>query len=290
MNGLAENRKAERDWKPGCTKVRRMTLRFPRALWQNRELCWRLSEREVLGRYRGSLLGMAWSFLTPLAMLAVYTFVFSQVFKARWGTLENEGPLGFAVNLFAGLIVFNLFSECANRAPTLVLANPSYVKKIVFPLEVLAGVAVGSAGFHALTSLVVLAIFELIAFQSLPYTFVWLPLVWVPLILGCLAFTWVIAALGVFLRDIGQLIGVIVSMLMFLSPVFFPVSALPLQWQPILTLNPLAQVIEQTRKVLIAGEHPQTTYLIAGTIVSALACELSFRLFQKTKRAFADVM
>lgn len=267
-----------------------MTLRFPRALWQNRELCWRLSEREVLGRYRGSLLGMAWSFLTPLAMLAVYTFVFSQVFKARWGTLENEGPLGFAVNLFAGLIVFNLFSECANRAPTLVLANPSYVKKIVFPLEILAGVTVGSAGFHALTSLVVLAIFELIAFQSLPYTFIWLPLVWMPLILGCLAFTWVIAALGVFLRDIGQLVGVVVSMLMFLSPVFFPVSALPLQWQPILALNPLAQVIEQTRKVLIVGEHPQATYLIAGTLIAGLACELSFRLFQKTKRAFADVM
>lgn len=267
-----------------------MAIRFPSALWRNRDLCWRLAQREVLGRYRGSLLGMAWSFLTPLAMLAVYTFVFSQVFKARWGTLENEGPLGFAVNLFAGLIVFNLFSECANRAPTLVLANPSYVKKIVFPLEILAGVTVGSAGFHALTSLVVLAIFELIAFHGLPYTFVWLPLVWVPLILGCLAFTWVIAALGVFLRDIGQLVGVIVSMLMFLSPVFFPVSALPLQWQPILTLNPLAQVIEQTRKVVIAGEHPQATYLIAGTLIAGVACELSFRLFQKTKRAFADVM
>jgi lipopolysaccharide transport system permease protein len=172
----------------------------------------------------------------------------------------------------------------------LVLANPSYVKKIVFPLEILAGVTVGSAGFHALTSLVVLAIFELIAFGSLPYTFFWLPVVWIPLILGCLAFTWVIAALGVFLRDIGQLVGVIVSMLMFLSPVFFPVSALPLQWQPILTLNPLAQVIEQTRKVLIEGVHPQATYVIAGTLLAGLACELSFRLFQKTKRAFADVM
>lgn len=267
-----------------------MKLRFPLALWKHRELWWRLTEREVLGRYRGSALGIGWSFITPLAMLAVYTFVFSQVFKARWGGLEQAGPLGFAVNLFAGLIVFNLFSECANRAPTLVLANPSYVKKIVFPLEILVGVAVGSAGFHALTSLIVLSIFELIAFQSLPYTFAWLPLVWLPLILGCLAITWAIAALGVFLRDIGQLVGVIVSMLMFLSPVFFPVSALPLQWQAILTLNPLAQVIEQTRKVLIAGEHPQASYLIAGTIIATLACELSFRLFQKTKRAFADVM
>jgi lipopolysaccharide transport system permease protein len=267
-----------------------MKFSFPHALWKHRELWWRLTEREVLGRYRGSALGIGWSFITPLAMLAVYTFVFSQVFKARWGGLEQAGPLGFAVNLFAGLIVFNLFSECASRAPTLVLANSSYVKKIVFPLEILGAVAVGSAGFHALTSLVVLAIFELIAIQSLPYTFVWLPLVWVPLILGCLAFTWVIAALGVFVRDIGQLVGIIVNMLMFLSPVFFPASALPLQWQPILILNPLAQVIEQTRKVLIAGEHPQASYLIAGTIFGSLACELSFRLFQKTKRAFADVM
>jgi lipopolysaccharide transport system permease protein len=223
-------------------------------------------------------------------MLAVYTFVFSQVFKARWGSLENESPLGFSINLFAGLIVFNLFAECANRAPTLILSNPSYVKKVVFPLEILAGVSVGSAGFHALTSLIVLAIFKLIAFQGLPFTFAWLPLVWLPLVLGCLAITWVIAALGVFLRDIGQLVGVIVSMLMFLSPVFFPVSALPARWQPVLTLNPLAQVIEQTRQVVIAGEHPQATYLIAGTLVAGLACELSFRLFQKTKRAFADVM
>jgi lipopolysaccharide transport system permease protein len=267
-----------------------MVIRFPRALWQNRELCWRLAEREVLGRYRGSFLGMAWSFLTPLAMLAVYTFIFSQVFKARWGTLENQGPLGFAVNLFAGLIVFNLFAECANRAPTLVLANPSYVKKIVFPLEILAGVSVGSAGFHALTSLVVLAVFESIAFHGLPYTIAWLPLVWLPLFLGCLAFSWVIAALGVFLRDIGQVVNVAVNMLMFLSPVFFPVSALPPKWQPLLALNPLALVIEQTRQVVISGKHPQFSYLIVGTLLTALICELSFRMFQKTKRAFADVI
>ncbi len=265
-------------------------FQFPRALWKHHDLWWRLTEREVLGRYRGSALGLCWSLITPLAMLAVYTFVFSQVFKARWGGLEQSGPLGFAVNLFAGLIVFNLFAECANRAPTLILANPSYVKKVVFPLEILAGVTVGSAGFHALTSLVVLAIFELIAFRSLPYTFTWLPVVWMPLILGCLAFTWVVSALGVFLRDIGQLVGVFISMLMFLSPIFFPLSALPLQWQPILKLNPLAQVIEQTRKVLILGEHPQATYLIVGTLTSGLSCELSYRLFRKTKRAFADVM
>ncbi len=267
-----------------------MALRFPIALWKNRELWWRLTEREVLGRYRGSLLGLAWTFLNPLAMLAVYTFVFSQVFKARWGTLENAGSLGFAVNLFAGLIVFNLFAECVNKAPGLVLANPNYVKKVIFPLETLASVTVGAAGFQALASLVVLLIFEMIAFHTLPVTFLWLPLVWLPLLLGCLALTWLVAALGVFLRDIGQLVAVVVSMLMFLSPIFFPVSALPIRWQPMLALNPLAQVIEQTRQVAIAGQPPAVAYIIGGTLLAALACEASFRSFQKCKRAFADVM
>lgn len=265
-------------------------LTFPRALWKNRELWWRLTEREVLGRYRGSLLGIGWSFITPLAMLAVYTFVFSQVFKARWGGLEQAGPLGFAVNLFAGLIVFNLFSECVNRAPGLVVANPNYVKKVVFPLEILGCVAVGNAGFHALTSLLILLVFEMIAFQHLPLTLLWLPLIWVPLILGSLACTWFLSAVGVFLRDIGQLVGVGLNMLMFLSPIFFPLSALPAKWQPLLQLNPLAQVIEQTRRVSLQANNPDWGFIFLGTLGTLAACELSFRAFQKSKRAFADVL
>jgi len=265
-------------------------LRFPHSLWQHRELWWRLTEREVLGRYRGSALGIGWSFITPLAMLAVYTFVFSHVFKARWGGLEQAGPLGFAVNLFAGLVVFNLFSECVSRAPGLVLSNPNYVKKVVFPLEVLGSVAVGSASFHALTNVLILVIFELIAFRGLPITLLWLPLVWMPLLLGSLACTWLLSATGVFLRDIGQLIGVGLNMLMFLSPVFFPTSALPERWQPLLSLNPIAQVIEQTRRVSVRGLCPQPGYLILGFLISAVACELAFRLFQRSKRAFADVL
>ena len=223
-------------------------------------------------------------------MLAVYTFVFSQVFKARWGGLEQAGPLGFAVNLFAGLIVFNLFSECVNRAPGLVVANPNYVKKVVFPLEILGCVAVGNAGFHALTSLLILLVFELIAFQHLPLTLLWLPLIWVPLILGSLACTWFLSAAGVFLRDIGQLVGVGLNMLMFLSPIFFPLSALPAKWQPLLQLNPLAQVIEQTRRVSLQANNPAWEYIFLGTLGTLAACELSFRAFQKSKKAFADVL
>lgn len=265
-------------------------LTFPRSLWKNRELWWRLTEREVLGRYRGSLLGIGWSFITPLAMLAVYTFVFSQVFKARWGGLEQAGPLGFAVNLFAGLIVFNLFSECVSRAPGLVVANPNYVKKVVFPIEVLGSVAVGNAGFHALTSLVILLVFELIACQQLPITLLWLPFIWLPLILGSLACTWLLSAAGVFLRDINQLVGVGLNMLMFLSPIFFPLSALPTKWQPLLQLNPLAQVIEQTRRAAVQGGNPSLGYIVFGTLFTLTACELSYRTFQKSRTAFADVL
>lgn len=265
-------------------------LTFPRSLWKNRQLWWRLTEREVLGRYRGSLLGIGWSFITPLAMLAVYTFVFSQVFKARWGGLEQAGPIGFAVNLFAGLIVFNLFSECASRAPSLIVANPNYVKKVVFPLEVLGSVAVGSATFQALTSLTILLLFELIAFHHLPITLVWLPVIWLPLILGSLACTWLLSASGVFFRDIGQLVGIGLNMLMFLSPIFFPLSALPPKLQPLLQLNPLAQVLEQSRRALLQGQGPDLTYLALGTLISVLACETSLRVFQKSKKAFADVL
>lgn len=267
-----------------------MIVRFPHALWNQRDLWWRLTEREVLGRYRGSVLGLAWSFLQPLAMLAVYTFVFSQVFKARWGTLQEAGPLGFAINLFTGLIVFNVFAECMNRAPTLVLDNPNYVKKVIFPLETLGAVTVGSACFHAFTSLVVLALFQLLTLHGLPLTYLWLPLVWLPLVLASLALTWLLAAAGVFLRDIGQLVGVVVNMMMFLSPVFFPLSGLPTHLQYLIGLNPMAQAIEQTRLVLISGHPPSGAYLTLGSGMAFLGCEACFRAFQKAKRAFADVM
>jgi len=265
-------------------------FRFPRALWKHRELWWSLTKREVLGRYRGSALGLCWSFITPLAMLTVYTFVFSQVFKTRWGGLEQAGPLGFAVNLFAGLIVFNMFSECVSRAPGLIIANPNYVKKVVFPLEILGSVAIGTASFHAITSLIILIIFELIASQQLHATLLWLPLVWIPLLLGSLTCTWLLSAAGVFLRDIGQLIGVSLNMMMFISPIFFPVSAMPARWQPILAMNPLAKVIEQTRIVAVKGDNPDPIYLVTGTLITVITCEFSFRAFQKLKGAFADVI
>jgi lipopolysaccharide transport system permease protein len=268
-----------------------MKLRFIASLVRNRELIWRLTERDVIGRYRGSLLGWGWTLVNPLLMLGVYTFVFSEIFKARWSDSgASSGTLGFAINLFAGLIVFNLFSECVNQSPSLVIGNPSYVTKVIFPLDALSAVTVGTALFHAFTSVAVLVMFQFIAGNGLSASMLWLPIAWIPLLLGCLAISWFLAAMGVFLRDIGQVTGVATSMLMFLSAVFYPVSALPSQWQPLLQINPLVQVIEQTRRITVQGEAPGKLYLLIGITATLLACELSFRSFCRARRGFADVI
>lgn len=271
-------------------------LRFPGALWRHRELWWQLSRREVQGRYRGSMLGWGWSLITPLMMLAVYTFVFSQVFQARWGDLEQSGPLVFAINMFAGLIVFNLFAETANQSPGLILSNANLATKVIFPLEILPAVTVTAAMFHALTSLAVLVSFQLVnalagsGSSGISATVLWLPLVWLPLASGCVAMGWLLSALGVFLRDLGQVIGVAVNLLMFLSAVFYPLSALPDRWQPFLQINPLVSVIEQTRRVAVNAQAPSLQYLALGSLTGLIVCELSFRCFQKARRGFADVL
>ena len=276
-------------------------LSFPQALWRQRELWWRLSRREVHGRYRGSMLGWGWSLITPLSMLTVYTFVFSQVFQARWGDLQQSGPLIFAINLFVGLIVFNLFSETANQTPDLVVRNSNLVTKVIFPLEILPAVTVVAAFFHAVTSLAVLFAFQIangflsvdssnIANYGIQPTLLWLPLVWFPLLSGCLAMGWMLSALGVYLRDLSQVVGVTINLLMFLSAVFYPLSALPERWQPLLMLNPLVIIIDQTRQVCVDGLIPSLSYLAIGILLGLVLCEITYRAFQKARKGFADVL
>lgn len=257
--------------------------------WRNRDLIYQMTRREVIGRYRGSVLGIVWSFFNPLLLLAVYTFVFSVVFKTRW-TAGSDSKTEFAIVLFVGMIIYSLFAECLNRAPGLILANPNYVKKVVFPLEILPWVVLGVTLFHAAVSLGVLLIFVLIANHALPWTVVFFPLVVLPLALFTLGFTWLLASLGVFLRDVGQVVGLVTTILMFASPVFYPMSAIPEQYRPLLHLNPLVAIIEHARAVLIWGKVPDLTVLALLTSFSVLAAWLGFAWFQKTRRGFADVM
>jgi lipopolysaccharide transport system permease protein len=245
--------------------------------------------RDVLGRYRGSIMGLAWSFFNPLLMLAVYTFVFSVVFKARWNP-ESESRTEFALVLFAGLLVFNVFSECLNRSPGLILSNVNYVKKVVFPLEILPWVALGSALFHMLVSLAVWLLFYLVVLGLPPLTLILFPLVLAPLVLLTMGLSWFLASLGVYLRDIAQVIGVVTTTLLFLSPIFYPLSALPEDYRLPLQLNPVALAIEQTRNVLIFGMPPQWGVFALYLAATALVALLGFAWFQKTRRGFADVL
>jgi lipopolysaccharide transport system permease protein len=258
-------------------------------LWRNRGLVHASAKREVLGRYRGSALGLLWSFFNPLFMLTVYTIVFSEVFKARWSA-GSESKTEFALVLFAGLIIFNLFAECISRAPGLILANPNYVKKVVFPLEILPFVGLLSALYHALISLGVWLVAYLILFGIPHATALLFPLIILPFGLFILGLSWGLASLGVFLRDVSQLIGVIITTLMFLSPIFYPASALPESYRHWLYLNPLTPVIEITRDLLYWGRIPDPVLMSIYWGASASIAWLGFAWFQKTRKGFADVL
>ena len=204
------------------------------SLWRNRQLIMQMTKREVVGRYQGSALGLIWTFLNPVFMLAVYTFVFSVVFKARWGVGGEESKTQFAVVLFVGMIVHGLFAEVLNRAPSLILSNVNFVKKVVFPLEILPVVSMGAALFHSLISVGVLLIAFVLFNGNLHWTAVLVPLVVLPLVILTLGLAWMLASLGVFLRDVGQTIGIITTVMLFLAPVFYPVTALPEEMRPLI--------------------------------------------------------
>lgn len=262
------------------------------SLWRNRALVAMLAKREALGRYKGSLLGIAWSFLHPLLMLAVYTFVFSTVFKARWtdGAASSGTTLEYTLHLFAGILIYTLFAECVTRAPALVLSNVNYVKKVAFPLEVLPWVTFCAAMFHFVVGLSIWLIFHAAFFGAPPVTALLLPVVLAPLILFILGLCWLLAALGVYLRDVGQIVGILTSALIFLSPIFYPLTALPEALRPYLYLNPLTPAVEQARAVLILGQLPDPRMFGVFLGVSVIIAALGFAFFQKTRKGFADVL
>lgn len=259
------------------------------SLWRHRHLTLTLIRSDVAGRYRGSMLGLAWSFFHPVFMLLVYTFVFSVVFKARWSGGSGSNA-EFAIVLFAGLLVFGLFSECINKAPGLILGNASYVKKVLFPLEILPWIAFGSALFHMLIGLLVWLLFYGLLLGVPPLTALLLPVVLLPVVLLTLGCSWFLASLGVFVRDVSQVVSVLTATLMFMSPIFYPVSALPEAYQPLLLMNPLTPAVEQVRDVLVWGRNPDWSLFGVSLASSALVCWLGFAWFQRTRRGFADVM
>jgi len=260
-----------------------------KSLWYNRQLIGQMTQREVVGRYRGSIIGLAWSFFNPLLMLLIYTFVFSVIFKARWG-VSGESKADFAIILFVGMIVHGLFAECINRAPGLIISNVNYVKKVVFPLEILPWVAMGSALFYSMVSTAVPLVAQLILKHSLPWTSLFFPMVLLPLVFVSMGFAWFLAALGVFVRDIGQVTNIFTTILLFFSPVLYSVSSLPEKYRILLQLNPLTLIIEESRKVLVFRQLPDWSSLGSELAVSMIIAAVGFWWFQKMRKGFADVL
>jgi len=259
-------------------------------LWAHRYLIQQMVRRDLTQRYRGSYLGLLWTVINPILMLTIYTFVFSIVFNARWRQ-DVDVPRGeFALTLYAGLIAFNLFSEVLNRAPSIVTQYPNYVKKVVFPLEILVVVITITSLTTSIINLSILLVGSLIILKTIPLTIIFLPLIYLSLVLLTMGSAWFLASLGVYIRDIGQLIGVLTTVLFFMTPIFYSADAVPPAFQFIMRFNPLAMIVENFRRLLIWGEPPTFPSWAIWTGIFIILILGGYTWFMATKKGFADVL
>ena len=256
----------------------------------HKDLLFQLVVREIRGLYRGSYLGMVWSILTPLFMLAIYTFVFSVIFQARFGSSPNESRLEFALALFCGLIPFNVFTQCISEAPRLIILNTNYVKKVVFPLEILPISILGRTIFEGLISFAILIAGVSIFIRPPSTSFLALPLVFLPLIFWSLGISWFFASLGVFIRDLSHAVDILVRILFFLTPIFYPISKVPPSFRVFLRLNPLTLIVGDFRSIIIFGRFPDWSLWGIGATVSFVIMITGYWWFMRGKHAFADVL
>lgn len=262
-----------------------------RNLWAHRDLLRQFTLRFFLARHRGTHLGIIWALAFPLLMLAVYTFVFNFIFQARLGIDPGETRSQYAVLLFCGTTVYAIFAETVIRSCGVVLDNPNYATKVVFPLEVLPLACLLSALMFSVFGLALVVIGAAVFFPGVPWTIVLLPLVLLPLIALALGLGWFVAAFAVFVRDAGNLVTIIVSQLLFfLTPIFYSIESLPPAWRPLANANPLAHVVEGARRVMVYGTQPDWPALAAALAVGLLAMQLGYAFFIKCKRGFADVL
>lgn len=273
--------------------MRRRYLATPRAMvsspLRHRELLWELVKRDFLGRYKGSVIGVAWSLFNPLLMLAIYTFVFSVAFKAKWnGAAESNTT--FTIVLFSGMIIHSFFAECFNRAPGLIISHPNFVKKVVFPIEILSWMTLFSALIQLFVSFCVLFVFCLVAGVRVHVGASLIPIILLPLILMMLGFSWLFASLGVYLRDLSQVIGMISSVTLFLAPVFYPIEALPEAYQSLLAWNPITLPVIQLRDLMLWGNPIHWGSWASSLAAGFVVCQTGYWWFQKSRQGFADVI
>ena len=255
----------------------------------HRSLLFELTKREVQGRYRGASFGLLWALLSPFLMLCVYTVAFGFIIKSKWPHAV-DGKANFALILYAGLIVHGFFAECVARAPRLVLDNPNFVKRVIFPLEVLPWAMNLSALFHVLMNMLVFVVLYAITSGLPPPTVLLFPIVLLPFVLFVNGLSWLLASLGVYLRDINQVTGVLITAVLFLSSAIVPLDAVPERYQTVFQLNPLTFIIDQVRDVALWGRMPDWLGLGQYTIKAAIFMYLCHAWFRRTRAGFADVL
>ena len=257
-------------------------------LWRHYDLILQLVKRDILMKYRGSYGGVFWVLLSPILMLGIYTVVFGVFMQVRWPGVDDT--LIYSIIIYTGLIVLNFFSECINRSSSIIVGNPNFVKKIIFPLEIYPWVIVGTALFQALINMGILALFSLMLLGKIHFTIFLVPLIFIPLILVTLGMSWLLCSLGVFIRDITHAMVFIMQIVMYLSPIFYSITTVPHNFQFVLFANPLTYIIEQTRRIAIFGQSPQWLGLGFYFSISIFVAWFGFVWFQKTKDGFADVL
>jgi homopolymeric O-antigen transport system permease protein len=256
----------------------------------HRGLIGQLVRREISGRYRGTYLGIFWSLINPLIMLAVYTLVFGGIFNGRFTQTGKESAADFALGLFCGMNLFNFFVEVVSRSPGLILSNPNFVKKVVFPLEILPPVAVLAALFHLAIATIPLVVGLLIAHGSVPWGVLLLIPIVIPLVLATLGVSWLLTALGVFIRDLQAAVVPALTILMFLSCIFYPLSAVPQNFRPFIQLNPMAELIQGARDAVMLNAIPDWRVWICLFGAGIILFGLGLWVFRSCRGAFADTI
>lgn len=266
-------------------------LTLARGLWAKRDLIGQFTWRYFVARHRGTYLGVLWAAVFPLAMLTVYTFVFNTIFVARVGSVEGETQSQYAVMLFCGIVIFTLFAESVTRSCHLVIDNPNYVKRVVFPIEVLPVASLGTGLLTSLFGLGLTIAGVWIFYGRVPWTLAYVPVVLLPLAGLALGLSWFLAALTVFIRDTSHAASILIGQaLFFATPIFYRVENLPKPWRDVLMLNPLAVVVDAARRVMVLGQGPDWGRLVYAGVVALVVMQLGYAFFGRARRGFADVL
>jgi lipopolysaccharide transport system permease protein len=262
-------------------------------LWRHRDLLWQFTRRNFELTLRGSHLGLIWSFLNPLLMLGLYVFVFGFIFGGHFGVVASETATDYALGVFLGLTIFGLIAEILAMAPMIIASSPNFVKKVVFPLEVLPAAAVGASIGRMLIGLAFALLGIILLGPGGHPGLLWLPVILLPVIVGCLGLAWLISSLGVFIQDIGQLMAFLAQVVMYSSAVFYSAARIsslaPTAWT-VLRFNPVLLAIELTRDAALWHQPMNFRHLGYLYVCGFVTCWLGYVLFRKLKPAFADVL